>query len=575
MKSQNVVFDFKYFIDFALNDKISWEILEMVLDDHSKTLSKSRELNKILLQQLKAFKESKQNQVETATMDFIEDHGNDVSDLKGLKTSMLPIDFDAFDDTDESNSRHALQNRVDATQECEDETFEVDHDLISESPNSIIESGLKGYEKDSKVQINPKIKCGICGQTFHNPLTFKKHKEKVHENSINSKKMDIQENKSINKPKIKCQICDTLFKTEKGLKNHQIDHADKVYENEVEHDFSTNEPEKTDFDIEMLDTKKYSNDPEMKCDFCDKTFLTSMAYKKHMEKTHGHSNQSRELVIQIDKKLKKLVFECETCDRLFITQAALRDHEVTHTDEKVYSKKVAANSKINEKIASSRPLKKQKQESHNFVEKKNQYQTDERMFQCKMCSKTCEASELRLHGQLYHKHQKLAFECAVCGKSYDEGEGRIRLDKIKVHQSWHMKQILRKGPLLKYKVQKLGSQNLLERMNQYRRNGRLYQCKMCSRKCKVDEVRRHIKLNHKHQKLSFECTLCGKIYQEGEKKIISSSLKIHEARHKNEMQKKGSFKCNECPKTFSDRDCLRKHLLESQKTRLKTNVSQC
>ena len=253
MKPDNFPFNFKYFIDFALSDKITWDVLEIVLDDHSKTLSKSRELNKILLQQLKAFKESKQNQVETATKDFIEDHGNDDSDLKGLKTSMLPIDFDAFDDTDfnESNSRHALQNRVDATQECEDETFEVDHGLISESPNSIIEIDLEGYEKDSKVQINPKIKCGICGQTFHNPLTFKKHKEKVHENSINSKKMDIQENKSINKPKIKCQICDTLFKTEKGLKNHQIDHADKVYENEVEYHFSTN-------DREILDSEKYS-----------------------------------------------------------------------------------------------------------------------------------------------------------------------------------------------------------------------------------------------------------------------------------------------------------------------------
>ena len=67
----------------------------------------------------------------------------------------------------------------------------------------LFEIDLEGYEKDSKVQINPKIKCGICGQTFDNPLTFKKHKDKVHENSINSKKMIM----SIKKPYIKCQIC--------------------------------------------------------------------------------------------------------------------------------------------------------------------------------------------------------------------------------------------------------------------------------------------------------------------------------------------------------------------------------
>ena len=83
---------------------------------------------------------------------------------------------------------------------------------------------------------------------------------------------------------------------------------------------------------------------------------------------------------------------------------------------------------------------------------------------------------------------------------------------------------------------------------------------MCSRKCKANELRRHIKVYHKHQKLSFECTLCGKIYQEGEKRINSDALKLHEARHKNEMQKKGSFKCDECPKTFGDRKYLLRHM---------------
>ena len=73
MKPDNFPFNFKYFIDFALNDKISWEILEIVLDDHSKTLAKSRELNKILLQQLKAFKESEQNQLEKDSKELIDE----------------------------------------------------------------------------------------------------------------------------------------------------------------------------------------------------------------------------------------------------------------------------------------------------------------------------------------------------------------------------------------------------------------------------------------------------------------------------------------------------------------------
>ena len=89
----------------------------------------------------------------------------------------------------------------------------------------------------------------------------------------------------------------------------------------------------------------------------------------------------------------------------------------------------------------------------------------------------------------------------------------------------------------------------------------MYQCKMCSRKCKANELRRHTKVYHKHQKLSFECTLCGKMYRdEDQKKITPEYVRAHEARHKKEMQKKGSFKCNGCPKSYNEKSQLREHV---------------
>ena len=45
--------DFRYFINFALNDQISWEVLGIFLDDFTSDLSKSKDLNKILLEQLR------------------------------------------------------------------------------------------------------------------------------------------------------------------------------------------------------------------------------------------------------------------------------------------------------------------------------------------------------------------------------------------------------------------------------------------------------------------------------------------------------------------------------------------
>ena len=45
--------DFNYFIKFALNDQISWEVLSVFLEDFTSDLSKSKDLNRILLEQLR------------------------------------------------------------------------------------------------------------------------------------------------------------------------------------------------------------------------------------------------------------------------------------------------------------------------------------------------------------------------------------------------------------------------------------------------------------------------------------------------------------------------------------------
>ena len=54
-KSGSNQIDFNYFIKFALNDKISWEVLGVFLNDFTSDLSKSKDLNRILLEQLRQF----------------------------------------------------------------------------------------------------------------------------------------------------------------------------------------------------------------------------------------------------------------------------------------------------------------------------------------------------------------------------------------------------------------------------------------------------------------------------------------------------------------------------------------
>ena len=54
MNSENMELDFKNLIKCALNQKISWPVLKIVLDSATTTLKESKKLNVILLDQLES-----------------------------------------------------------------------------------------------------------------------------------------------------------------------------------------------------------------------------------------------------------------------------------------------------------------------------------------------------------------------------------------------------------------------------------------------------------------------------------------------------------------------------------------
>ena len=229
MKSDNFPFNFKYFIDFALNDKISWEILEIVLDDHSKTLAKSRELNKILLQQLKAFKESAQEQLEKDSKELI-----DESDYKEL-TSVTPIDFIALDD-------EAYENEVEydfptnETEQTDDQSLSIVSEEKFLDPKKSIRSEPMAGGKNL-------FKCKMCSRKYE-AGQLKDHRKSYHEHQ---------------KLCIECTLCGKIFKD--GFKNIEYK---KLFSHERKHSKQDN--------AEALKT----------CKECHKRFSTPWKVKKHM-----------------------------------------------------------------------------------------------------------------------------------------------------------------------------------------------------------------------------------------------------------------------------------------------------
>ena len=108
-KFENRQMDFEYFINFALDDQISWEVLEIFLNDHSITLQKSKALNKILLEQLKQlhrrlkYKEENEFNVNDA-QDY--ESATDVSE-DNIKSSEIPQEpLESFEESIDTEDDH-------------------------------------------------------------------------------------------------------------------------------------------------------------------------------------------------------------------------------------------------------------------------------------------------------------------------------------------------------------------------------------------------------------------------------------------------------------------------------------
>ena len=66
--------DFRYFIHLAFDKEMSWEALAILLNDLAQTLTKSKELNKILLDELRVlyFKSHENEMIATSEIEEFE-----------------------------------------------------------------------------------------------------------------------------------------------------------------------------------------------------------------------------------------------------------------------------------------------------------------------------------------------------------------------------------------------------------------------------------------------------------------------------------------------------------------------
>ena len=349
--------DFKYFIKLALFKKLPWETLNNLLEGLTHTLAKSKELNQILLHELKTSEFKYQDhlsrcihQSEVLKTDKIS------NDEKDADCSNFDEDADMeFIDQDDDISEHS-DNKMDV------KTYNFEYDFISsngiETKQSIIKTSINPREKESGDTIEEKLKNQFATEPT-DEFEDEVNEDKIHASSLENTISAQNEKKSF-----QCKICHKSYERKKGLKDHQILH-------------SVNNP--------------------FKCRICSKMFRANSELKRH-ERIHTSDRP----------------FECETCKKRFNDLGTLNRHSRIHSGEKPYECKTCTK-KFNDLGSLNRHLiihsgekpyecKTCKKKFNNSGSMKRHFiiHTGEKPYECKTCKKAFNCpNNLKRHSNLH------------------------------------------------------------------------------------------------------------------------------------------------------------------------------
>ena len=263
-------FDYKYFINLALQNKIAWNALPFIIEGLAQTFEKSKEVIKFLLQELEKSHvkiqslEGHSKSSEKAKKDIDTFISCEVAKLKSVekmvRKSVISVEEPRYTSENESpliydeiSILKSETNEVQTTKEIPQEVKNFDHEMFAFESDLNIKTEFKiesveGMEyKEIKMNSNLRtkkkvdkelksFKCEDCGKAFKRPSALGSHK-RTHgdfECKFCGKKFMIKGNLSTHervhvfheyhnskqKPFFECGFCNGLFTSSQSLDSH-------------------------------------------------------------------------------------------------------------------------------------------------------------------------------------------------------------------------------------------------------------------------------------------------------------------------------------------------------------------
>ena len=407
--------DFDYSVKMALNNKVSWPTLALMLQDMTPTLKQSRQLVKVLLKELQMLQEKFQNlakgdmipsidddvcndnenieilevestvekfedcsinetlsdeethenddSVKTKTMDFtenLEQFYTFVGSNKNTKT----LDSIRYHENENKSYLPETEESLETIKEPIVNTEEIfpvgSEDFIQESFKQTSESNMKHHEKTDSAR--KQYLCNYCNTSFSRLDTFKRH-EKIHTRG---------------KP-FQCKQCNKFFATSNEIELHERIHkGEKPFECKIcQKKFSKSSELKNH-------NRTHTGEKPFACEMCNKSFSLQYALTTH-KRTHTGEKP----------------YKCKFCKKCFYRSHVLRTHERIHTGEVPY--------------ACSECGKRFKGLPHLASHKK--IHSNEKPYECSTCGRVFK------HSHSWKSHERMhtgeqPFSCTICGKGF-------------------------------------------------------------------------------------------------------------------------------------------------------------
>ena len=266
--------DFDYSIKMALNYKVSWTTLALMLQDMTPTLKQSRQLVNVLLKQLQNLQEKFQNLAPNKITSIMEDEVCNES----KEIEILDKEFSA-----DNCSIVEMVEGYDSNELPESTT--LDHETISEEDleGEISETKKETIRSDIPEDVNLDDFYFFVGNDDKEEINDEASEIEQNNKDTENSKMTRLESNTVDseEKKLECSVCFKRFRQKGHLTVHQRTHTgEKPFE----------------------------------CRICSKRFYQSIHLKRH-ERIHTGRKP----------------FECKKCKKSFSQPNSLNDHKRIHT----------------------------------------------------------------------------------------------------------------------------------------------------------------------------------------------------------------------------------------------------